>query len=147
MGSNVIRDGQTRRGYIAAVEQFYDAVEFSYRPMLPEDVEAVEAEANKPGTDPKKGARIIAAATQKHLVSWSEVEGEGKTPAPIDFETVRRLRYPVLLKLYRIVAGLQAGDPPPDPKTIHEKSYGDQLLAEAEGKNPGQEVLNQTAKN
>lgn len=140
MSSNVIRDGQWRDGYVAARERLHDEIRFRYRPMLAEDVELTEVESSK-GDDPRKGVRLIAAQVSQRVGAWSEVDEKGET-VPITVETVRRLRYPVLLAIYKIVAGLRASDPDPNNKT--EDAEGDlagDIIRQAEGKAPGQEQL------
>ncbi len=144
--TNIIRDGYTERGYIEAVEGMHESVLFTYRPMLPEDVEFVEHEANKVGADPKKAVQLIAAQVSKQLVSWDQKEADG-SDAPTDFETVRRLRYQVLNKLYRIIAGLVASDPKPNPSEREQREAVDAIIAEAQGKAPGHEALEAAAKN
>ena len=144
--TNIIRDGYTQRGYIEAVEGLHESVSFKYRPMLPEDVEFAEAEANKIGGDPRKAVRLIAAKVSQQLIEWDQTEDDGKE-APTDFETVRRLRYHVLNKLYRIIAGLVASDPTPGASKKEQADEVDAIIAEAAGQSPGQEALENAAKN
>ena len=142
MSRNVIRDGQTRAGYIAARDRLHDFLRFQYRPMLAEDVELTEVESSK-GEDPRKGVRLIAAQVVQRLESWSEEDEQGQA-VPIDLEAVRRLRYPVLLALYKIVAGLRASDPDPDSTGQQDAAADDlatDIIRQAEGKAPGQERL------
>lgn len=138
--SNVIRDGQSRNGYVAARERLHGPLRFRYRPMLAEDVELTELESSK-GEDPRKGVRLIAAQVSQRLESWSEVDERGEA-LETSLENVRRLRYPVLLAIYKIVAGLRASDP--DPTGAADDSEPDlasDIIRQAEGKAPGQERL------
>ncbi len=144
--TNIIRDGYTQTGYIEAVDGMHEAVNFRYRPMLPEDVEFAEHEANKIGADPRKAVRLIAARVSQQLVEWDQKEEDGKD-APTDFETVRRLRYQVLNKLYRIIAGLVASDPLPGASKEEQADEVDAIIAEAAGRPPGHEALEAAAKN
>lgn len=144
--TNVIRDGYTQKGFIEAVEGLHEAVQFEYRPMLPEQVELTEAEVNKLGADPRKAVRLVAAQVSQHLIGWDQKESGG-SEAPVDFETVRRLRYQVLNKLYKIIAGLIASDPLPGATKQEQGDDATAIIAEAEGKKPGQESLEVAAKN
>ena len=143
---NIIRDGYTQRGYIAAVDGLHDAVQFEYRPMLPEEVEFTEAEVNRIGGDPKKAVRLVAAQVQRHLVSWDQKDADAKD-ADITFDNVRRLRYPVLNKLYKIIAGLVASDPLPGGTERDERDEVTAIIAEAAGQPPGHAALEAAEKN
>lgn len=130
MSRNIIRDGQTKPGYMEAGEGRYEAMEFEFRPMLPETVETVEAfVAINSQKDPVKTAHCVAGNVAKHLAVWSEVEEDGK-PTPITFENVRKLPFPVLNRLYRIVALLQASDLKPGASPKEASDYVADLIAE-----------------
>lgn len=133
MSRNVIRDGQTRKGHIDAVPRLHDSLTFEYRPMLAETVESVEASASKVATD--KGVQMIAMETAKHLVSWSEEDEKGGALA-IEFETVRRLPFPLLNKLYRIVAGMMVTDEVPGSTTSDIEERLEEIRRATEGKPP-----------
>lgn len=129
MSRNIIRDGQTKPGYMEAGDGRYEAMEFDFRPMLPETVETVEAfVALNSQKDPIKTAHCVAGNVAKHLQTWSEVEEDG-SPSPITFENVRRLPFPVLNRLYRIVAGLQASDLKPGASPKETTDYVEELIA------------------
>lgn len=135
MSKNIIRDGQTKAGYLELSEGRYEPMEFTYRPMLPETVETVEAfVAVNSQKDPVKTTHCVAAMVAKHIETWGEVEADGK-PSPIIFENVRRLPFPVLNRLYRILAGLQASDPRP-AATAPDPDYVQNLIAEVSGAAP-----------
>jgi hypothetical protein len=144
MSKNVFRDGQTRRAYIAAVERLHDDLAFSYRPMLPEEVEITEAALTS--KEAKKAVEIIVAQVVRHVVEWSEVDDHDK-PQPVSVRNVRHLPYQVLNKLYKIIAGLMPSDPLPDgaPKDDQDDYLAD-VLREAEGKMPI-EAVSGAAKN
>lgn len=131
MSKNIIRDGYTRTGYIAAVERLHDELRFEYRPMLPEQVETLQDATEK--KTPSEGIRLVAAALAKQITSWSETAGEdaNATPVPINFEHVRRLHFSVINKLYRIVAGISPSDPVPEAKEAEQDEYVASLLASA----------------
>ncbi len=72
MSKNIIRDGYTRPGYIAAVERLHDELEFEYRPMLPSQVNKLDTSLTQ--TDGARDIRIIAAVLARQVQSWSEVD-------------------------------------------------------------------------
>lgn len=122
MSRNIIRDGQTRRGYIAAVERIYESLEFEYRPMLAEEVELTESVIQK--GKPKEAVDFVCAQLVQKLTTWSEVDENDKA-VPISFDNIRRLPYGLLNKLYRVVAGLVPTDPVPNAA----KEEQDELVA------------------
>jgi len=131
MSRNIINDGYTTEGYIEAAEGLHDELSFRYRPMLPEDVEATDAEVNR-RTDSKKTVHLFVAQVQRHLVDWSEVDDKG-TAVPITFENVRRLGYVPFNRLYMIISGQQATDLRPGATDKEGKNYADAIIAEAGG--------------
>lgn len=133
MTKNVIRDGQTRKGHIDGVKRLHESLTFDYRPMLAEVVEAVESAAAK--VDTKAGVQMIAAETTKHLVDWSEEDDKGGKLA-IEFENVRRLPFPLLNKLYRVVAGMTATDEVPGSVTSDVEERLEELRKLTEGVPP-----------
>lgn len=126
--SDVIRTGHVRRGYIAAVEGLHSELKFTYSPMLGEVVEKTESEIRR--LDATKAYQFLCAQVQRHLKSWSE--GEPNDIEPIDEESTRRLLHPKMLKLYKIISGLEASDPHDtvqnDPARVG-TSYADEVLA------------------
>lgn len=103
--SSIIADGYTADGFIEAVDRLHGSLSFKYRPLLPEQVDAIDKEVlEKP---PREGHKTLRAAIAGQLVSWSEKE-------PITVENVRRLPYRLYNKLYRIIAGLMPSDAPPN---------------------------------
>lgn len=109
----IVRDGFTQRGYIKAVEGLHGELRFTFRPMLPEDVEVLEAFRDRYGvTSPDKARAKIAIETFKRLAGWS-VMADGK-PLPLSEGNVRRMRMPLQSKLYHIVACLSATDIDPE---------------------------------
>lgn len=144
---DVIRDGQTIWGFIKAQPRLHAALLFRYRPFLPETVELTERALRD--EEPDKATQFLAAQLSQHLVEWdaSDLEGEG---AALNFESLRCLRYPVLSQLHRIVAGLKASDPHPKVSADAAKgqrSYADDVIAQAKGDAPGQERLEETVGN
>jgi len=130
MTRNVIRDGQTRRGHIDGVARLHDSLTFDYRPMLAETVESVEAAATRVST--ADGVQMIAMETAKHLVYWSEEDDKG-AKLPINFENVRRLPFPLLNKLYRVVAGMAATDQVPGELSTDVEARLEEIRKQAGG--------------
>jgi len=111
--NNIIRDGQTRNGYIAAEPNHFGSLHFKYRPVLPALVDQVQREFDRlERSESAKAANanahaLIRGLIVQHIESWSE-------DAPIDGEHVGRLLYPVFNRLYTIITGLRASDPDPE---------------------------------
>ena len=136
MSKNIIRDHHTRDGYLEPDPGRHEGMEFSFRPMLPEQVETVEAYVTANSQrDPVKTAHCVAGNVAKQLTAWSEVDDAGK-PEPIHFENVRRLPFPVLNRLYRIIALLQAPDLKPGATSAAAGDYVETLIAETTGIRP-----------
>lgn len=108
---NLIRDGQTRKAVIAAVDNLNQGLAFQYRPMLPLDYQilsdAVDKQAAKRRSD--EITRLVAAAIVKHLAEWSEVD-EKDEPVPINLQTVLMLPYPLIKAIYDIITGYKPSD-------------------------------------
>lgn len=97
-------DGLAQNVVINARPKVHGAMRFSFRPMLPEDVEELEAARERSiGVDPKKVVQLMVDAVAKHLVKWS-------SDRPINADNVRRLRYRLLGQVYLIISGLGAAD-------------------------------------
>jgi hypothetical protein len=107
-----IPDGYTEDGFIAAEPGIHPAVNFTYRPMLHEEVVQVDVEAAR-----KSGSNLPAArALAEKLVEWDIVDHKGK-PLTIGFEVLSKLRGKLFLKLWAIVAGFRASDDKPANET------------------------------
>lgn len=145
MARNVIRDGYTRDGYIEASDGLYEAMTFKYRPMLPQEESAVSVAAGKnPG---KEAVLLRAAAIQKALVEWDEVDESG-AKVPITVENVRRLPPSLFWRLYGVISGNAPSDPLPKATKEEDDEYTTALLqAAADGVAPGQTQLANDRKN
>lgn len=132
MSKNIYRDGQTRSGYIAAAERMHDELAFTYRPMLPEDVEFTDEERRK--LEPKKSVQFLAAQITKHLVSWSEVDDDGK-PMEVTLRNVLQLPHLLLTQAYLIIAGHLASDvdPTKGEAAAASVSEADRIIASVAG--------------
>lgn len=148
MSRNIIptNDGYTRAGYIEAVPRLHDELVFEYRPMIPEEVEQLNAAIDR--TNPIQCIHRIAAAVLKRLVSWSEVDEKG-APVPLSFEAVRCLPYPMLSNLRRIIEGTMPSDlrPGAPPESDEASDYAKSLDAVVSGKAPGLDQLVSDQKN
>lgn len=101
-----IPDGYTRPGYIRRVPGLHGALRFTYRPLLPDERDALVRETGK------RSAAEFGALTrkmlQKHVTEWDN-KHEGQA-LPIDNETLRRLPPPMYTKLENIVSGYTPSD-------------------------------------
>jgi hypothetical protein len=105
---NVIKDGYTRPGYIAAVDRLHDEMEFTYRPMF--GGEGDEFNSDKFHLqEPAKKAYDEAGGIAGHLVTWSETD-EGGVAVPVTRDTVYHLPALVRQKLLNIIAGYRPSD-------------------------------------
>lgn len=140
MTSNVINDGYTRDGYIAPIEGIHEGLEFTYRPMLPGQVEDLDVAIGRKNGD--AGVTVMAAGIARQLVSWSEVSRDKKEPVVISHESVRRLPHPLLTSLHRIVTGIRASDPRPQAIQTDQSTsdYAKELDEVIAGKAPGDAV-------
>jgi hypothetical protein len=112
MGFKIINDGYTQPGYIAAVAGVHDALDFSYRPMLPEErdeftrLEGISAEA----------AHAYARQVLVNNVKTWNVVGDNDNTLPVNDESLKGFRgvlAEAYTKLLYIVAGWRASDPRP----------------------------------
>lgn len=125
---NYIPDGYTEKGYIEPSDGKHDALAFTYRPMLPEERDAVEEVlAIRPA---REGSQVVAAAVAHALFEWDLRDVNG-CPVPVGLDLVRRLRPTLLDKLYAVVSGREAGDPPPKQTTTEDQDYVVRLLEAA----------------
>lgn len=135
MSQNLIFDDQyTRDGYIAAIDRLHEELAFRFRPMLPEQVEDLEQSLEKAAA--VKAAHLVAAALARQLMEWSEVDRAG-APAAIEFGTLRRLPYALLVKLRRVVTGQGASDLRPQATVAETAAYAQDLAVEINGQPPG----------
>ena len=102
---NFIDDGYTQAGFIAAREGMHDDLRFTYRPMLPEEVDKVQAVLER--EDVAASHAAIRGVLLEKLKSWSD-------ELPVTADSLRRLRPALWNRLYLIAAGRQPSDP--DPK-------------------------------
>lgn len=137
MKNAIIDDGYTQEAFIDAVPGVHGTLKFTYRPMLPEEVEELAYRVNKFASEPRKSTACICKAIEDHLESWDAKDSNGADVEPT-LNNIRRLRYPLLGAVRYIIEGLRAGDVPRDGDSDEEESdeYIDNLMAEVDGENP-----------
>jgi len=118
---NFIRDGFTQDGYIAAVERRHGFMRFKFRPMLPEEVEEFDVFRNENILKPRQVVERMAKEVASRLTAWSE-EADGK-PVEISPLNLRRVRHPMLVKLYGVLAGERASDEDPEYKKLEDAGF------------------------
>jgi len=72
--NNRIRDGYDYRGIIEPSEGFHEGIEFTYRPVLAEDADAVYSQQIKEGNAAYH--KLLRETMAEHLIEWSEWDGE-----------------------------------------------------------------------
>ena len=128
MPSNLIRDGQTRRGFIEGAEGIHEWVRFEYRLMSPETVETLDACVMK--QPPRQMVATIAEQVAKHLVAWSEtLDGQS---VPITAANFAMMPVPIFNRILQIVQGRRA----PDPDPSDEPQDGETFESIATGESP-----------
>jgi hypothetical protein len=128
----LISDATVRDGYVAAIERLHGAIDFKYRPMLPERTEWFTRDDFRKAPA-KKMVEYQAAALQQQVVEWDVLDGEKS--AAISVATIRRLDWGVLNSMFNIAAGFISPDPRPVDKPLpreEEDTYAQSLLESAE---------------
>lgn len=100
-----IPDGYTERGFIAAEEGKHPELRFEYRPLLHEQVVRIDGESARKNGSNEPAAKALA----EQLVSWDVKDASGGE-VKISSESLMRIRPPLFIKLYAIVAGYRASD-------------------------------------
>jgi len=104
-----IPDGYTRTAYVAPVEGQHPGCEFTYRPMLVDQVNSILILKDK---HPERDVTVTADATSKHLVSWNLVDPKGE-PVPVTPSAYRRLGWGLFWSIANMVMGLKPSDKRP----------------------------------
>lgn len=120
---NLIRDGYTMSGYIAAQPGLNDAIEFEFRPVLSKDVYALDGKLQKATLEQRHD--LLSAMLAKQLVSWSETQDNGE-PWPITAQTVACLPFGLFLRMADIVRLIGPSDAV--PASDDERQELEQLL-------------------
>ncbi len=104
--SNLLSEGFVKVGNIAPVTLLHEGLLFEYRPMLGEEVLAVDDAQDRlrEQGEPEKSLHLVCAAIAKHIAKWSET-------GPVSVDTVRRLPLPLIRRVHRIIAQTEPSDP------------------------------------
>lgn len=147
MSKNVIQDGYTKDGYIAAHERLHDELWFKYRPMYgggPGYFTSTVFRSLDAGHQAAEEAKAIAT----NLVSWSEAGPNGQL-LPITTENVFRLPVLVRQRLLNIIAGYDSSDLNPSKSVTPDKDEEIERMLKAHqtGTAPGMVALEEDSKN
>lgn len=129
---NIIPDGYTEEGYVAEVPRLHGALRFRFRPMLPEERDAIDYAIKD--KSPGQSHAMYRKALATRIQSWSEKDKDGNDVTVAE-SAIRNLRPALYDKLYNIVAGYRASDVDPN----HEKAT-DEVDHELEAAITGQPV-------
>lgn len=149
MSRNIINDGYTRHGYLAAVERMHGDLRFTYRPMLPEETASLVGDSFiQRNPVPQKRFAIMAAAIQGKLVEWSETDEKGEA-IKITIDAVRRMPWNLFHGLFNVISGVGSSDADPlESPTEETDAYTQRLLEAAQaGVNPGVAIARADLKN
>ena len=133
---SLIDDGYTATGYINDAKEIHGlrgSLKFSYRPMLPREVEIVNSAVRD--SPAKKGSELLAAAIKKHVVDWDATDAKGEA-APLNLGNINRLPWSMFNKTYDIISGAVLSDLPDDATEDESDDYAKRLLQEAESDHP-----------
>lgn len=102
-----IPDGYTESAYIAAVDRLHEAVEFKYRPVLPEAVRALmHGFFSKPA---EAQGKIVDQTLIRQLDSWDLKDHEGND-LDISVEVLSRIKKPLKDRLFNIITCYETDD-------------------------------------
>lgn len=132
---NVIDDGFTRDGRIAPVEGLHDGCEFKFRPLVRSQYEAIDKKYEQAG--PQEREDLLGAVIAKHLIEWSEVDGEGNA-RPVLAKHAAKLGLVVQRSIYDMCCGFQPSDTPVSAAPKEQDDYLDSLVScESVEESPG----------
>lgn len=106
---DLIPDGYTESGYIAAVPGIHNAVKFSYRPMRHVDLAKLR---ERLAVGPLEGAKAIYGVLRQHVTGWDLKDDSGAVAGRSELDFAK-LRPQLLDRLYAIVAGHVPSDQEP----------------------------------
>lgn len=121
----IIDDGWTERGYVAEAQGLHPACRFEYRPLLRQEAYQISREIDRAGAD--QYLPILARHLAAKLVSWDLTTRHGDK-APINEQTILRLRPRLFERLVEIVWGREPSDV--DPATGRRPDQPDLAAAE-----------------
>ncbi len=125
MNRGYIEDGFSLSAFIAADqesksgERLWESLDFQYRPATRSEMLRLDAEVRivmlDEHSDPNcstKADKLSCDFTAKHLLTWDLKDSKGQ-PVPRTGECVSRLHPELFNSLYRVIRGMQTGDPRP----------------------------------
>lgn len=104
-----VTDGYTEVGYIAAVPGLNPAIEFRYRPVLFDQVDAHRAAFVSP-VNFKTRYKVPPAVISHYVKVWDICDPASGEVLPVTAENCSRLKASVMERMYWIVLGLQPSD-------------------------------------
>lgn len=146
MPRNIIIDGYTKRAHVKPLEGIHQGLTFEYRPMLPEEVEDLDALDGKHRDNPKEHQLAIAKMIAAKMSKWDEEGANGET-VTITGEAMRRMPPALAVQIRQIVMGFRASDPNPNGTPAENAAIAKAREQEAQGLPPGQMELAQARKN
>ena len=131
---NFIEDGYTEDGYLAAEKGLHGDLSFKFRPLLPEQRDAIDEVTLKQGAS--KGVKAICGALADRVQSWDVKDSKGGD-VPIKPESFGKLRPRLFDKLWAVVAGRYPSDVKPDATKEEAGDYVSQIMGGPESKREG----------
>lgn len=111
--SDLIEDGYTEEGYIAAEDGIHGPLEFTFRPLLPATRDKLYGFINRDQYEQFHDAAAKTIIRDGNLVEWSLADSKGN-PAGRTEQNLKRIKPKLFDKLYAIMAGTRASDRKPD---------------------------------
>ncbi len=108
MSAELIMDGYTRTGYIAAVAGLYDALRFTYRPATWRE----RRDFSTGGTTPEAEEKRAKTLLKTKLLTW-DATTKGQA-VPVSADAALNLPPLLLERLLLIILGQDTSDPDPN---------------------------------
>jgi hypothetical protein len=106
--TSYIDDGYQESGYIAADEGLHGPLTFTYRPVLVQTRDTLNALIARDTPDTETFVRKVTEQLAKSVIEWS-LRNKGEL-VPINADTMRRVRPRLLDKLWGVVSGARRSD-------------------------------------
>lgn len=132
----IIPDGYTRPGRIAAVNELHGELNFTFRPMVPNERDDIYAVIRRFADDPRKYNEVISKAIADKVQEWDARDTNGKT-YPITPRNAANLQPELFDKLYNVLMGTRASDPVEDQTEEEHGGYVASLMGTRTNKPPG----------
>ncbi len=138
-----IADGYTERAWLNELAGVYGRVEFSYRPMLQEEIVAyAQSSKAKTGMDLRQ---FVAALLSHKLKEWDLRDGKGVV-VPITAGNLLRVKERLFMRLWDVVSGDAAPDGVLDRDDAESAAAAQDLLTAAQTGRPVSEVREERQK-